>query len=1656
MYTMKKLALLFLMALFLAGAACLPMSRALASTYTVTTTVTTATSGNLHWAIEQANGNPGTDIIDFDIPTGEASSREVNGETIYYYYMTTTEAMPAITEAVMISGETQAENHPTHTNPYGPEIILDGGSAPGGHGLRIQTNNCLIKELGIQTFHESSGFYITGDNNTIYGCHIGVQVTGEADAMNRYGIYIYEGDQNVIGGSGSSQRNIISGNDYYGVYIEGTGGNYADSNQIIGNYIGTNRDGTRAVANGDYGIFMYDYARSCQIGGSGVGEGNVISGNSSHGIRMGAFGGGTYVYENDILGNKIGTTSNGATALPNGGNGIHIDYGAHDNNIGDGTAGGRNIISGNTANGIDIRNTGADNHTIRGNYIGVDVTGEAALGNGACGVGFLAAPDQPGPQNTTIEGNVISANDSGVVISANCENTEIYGNFIGTNKDGTVDRGNTKSGVTTSSHYTKIGNTSGGGNVISGNGWIGVDMNFGSSSNEVIGNKIGTNADGTAAIPNVLGGVEISGGGGHNLIGSTEISGRNIISGNTAVGVGIKGCSHNQILGNYIGTTANGESPLANQSQGVAIGPGTTESSTYNEIRNNVISGNASAGVYIYGSGASLMANHNRVLGNIIGLDKNGASDLGNAGHGVVIGDYSEYNIIGSKESSGRNIISKNGDGGIELAHSNCRYNQVLGNFIGTDISGTLDRGNTTTGVRMYIGASYNLIGSTESDGKNIISGNDSFGLSIQGTAGNICEHNQVFGNYIGTTSNGAGALGNGGTGIIICEYSQHNKIGDGTSAGRNVIAANVEEGISIYGTENGSNEVLANYIGTDKDGTLALNASNAFANTGKGIGLESDHNECFQNIISGNGESGIDISDDADYNQCMLNIIYGNAEDGVGIAENSNYNLVSENSIEANSLFGVAIDETSNYNQISENIISWSGFPGVWIIGSSEANQIGPGNTIAYNGLEETAAQLFHDFFLGYGFDLWPPGVMVMGDSAGGARTIYNTITQNSIYGNRDLGILLLDEGNQEIAAPTIASIAFNQATGTAEVAGTSGVGDTVELFNTNGPDPSGSGEGKVYLGSAEADGSGDWYIPLLSLTPYSTISATATDTSGNTSMFSVNKIAYLDVEGLLVRVDIPWETSNWPGGRVLTVECRVWEGTPIKTFNIYHSTDEGTTYPDTPNVATNESITPTDSIHYKYSWHIPFMNATSSMLKVIAWDQSSRYGTAESGWFAITTVPPELSISRPAADESIKGGEQKYPVTYAAASEVGFLPMTVRYSTNESVGWQLMTTAEDGDGVCPWDVPTVDSENCYISIEAEELSTGAVVRGLSGKFTIDSTSPEVVESTPADGDTDVARDTTIEITFSEEMDQSSVYGAFHLVKIEGMREMTGGSYTWEDSNTLKFTPPTDLWGDETVYALSVEALAKDLVGNALVEAYAASFTTTAERGERVPPQIQILVNGEGIQSGTPENPEHIDSPMTIEAIVTDNYQLDLNDEQEQAGVRMFWYREEVTPQEVTPQIIILSITEVHAKHEVTGDLEEGNYIISVEATDAAGNVSIEAVTGLTVDAGGATAFSIISYPGTFSPKKGEVATLAYMLSKHTDLTIYLYAPSGEIVWTRKFASGSMGGKAGYNAVAFDGKSDITGTTVGNGIYVGKLIGEGRQIGKLYIVVFD
>ena len=51
--------------------------------------------------------------------------------------------------------------------------------------------------------------------------------------------------------------------------------------------------------------------------------------------------------------------------------------------------------------------------------------------------------------------------------------------------------------------------------------------------------------------------------------------------------------------------------------------------------------------------------------------------------------------------------------------------NRIEGNFIGTDPTGTIDRGNTDDGVNVTNGASETVVGGTTPAARNVISGND-------------------------------------------------------------------------------------------------------------------------------------------------------------------------------------------------------------------------------------------------------------------------------------------------------------------------------------------------------------------------------------------------------------------------------------------------------------------------------------------------------------------------------------------------------------------------------------------------------------------------------------------------------------------------------------------------------------------------------------------------------------------------------------------------------------------------------------------------------------------------------------------------------------------------------------------------------------------
>jgi hypothetical protein len=224
------------------------------------------------------------------------------------------------------------------------------------------------------------------------------------------------------------------------------------------------------------------------------------------------------------------------------------------------------------------------------------------------------------------------------------------------------------------------------------------------------------------------------------------------------------------------------------------------------------------------GNGIRLNGNNNNVIqGNYIGTNITGTADLGNtSGFGGVFISVSSNNLIGGTTAAARNIISGNDGLGIWIGRGT--GNVVQGNYIGTDVTGTADLGNSS-GV-FIDSSSNNTIGGTLPGARNLISGNNSSGVSIgrSNAINPVSTGNLVQGNYIGTNANGTAALGNGSQGVDIQSNASNNTIGGTASDAGNTIAFNGSDGISV--ASGSSNAALSNPI---------------FSNAGLGIDLDPD-----------------------------------------------------------------------------------------------------------------------------------------------------------------------------------------------------------------------------------------------------------------------------------------------------------------------------------------------------------------------------------------------------------------------------------------------------------------------------------------------------------------------------------------------------------------------------------------------------------------------------------------------------------------------------------------------------------------------------------------------------------------------------------------------------------------------------------------------
>ena len=604
----------------------------LATTFLVTNTDDSG-AGSLRQVILDADAAAAAEpaTIDFQIGTG-------GPQTIFPL-----SALPGITNSVTIDGTSQPGLD--RTNPT-PMIEMVGVLCSGFdvNGLTISAGNSTVKGLVIKSYSGSGIELDTKGGDVVEGNYIGTDYTGAETMPNlSNGVSIEASPSDTIGGTTPAAHDIISGNHYDGVVIDG-----CIATVVQGNYIGLDSSGTQPLDNGGNGVTVND-STDVTIGGTETGAGNVITRSEKDGISIEFGTTGTLVQ-----GNIIGLDYTGTVFLSNFGNGVSVAN-SSETTIGGVTTAARNVISANGGDGIKISNFSADNEVL-GNFIGTDVSGSVHLANLGNGVEVTTLS-----VNTTIGGatpsarNLISGNQgSGIVLSLGSGmGNVVQGNFIGTDVSGTQALGNMLYGVlisqstanviggATPSTYNVISNEE---NVISDNHLAGIFILGNKATGNVVqGNLIGTDITGTRALGNHQEGVSIGSSTTNDTIGGTVLAARNLISGNLTNGITIagQGTSGNTVQGNFIGTDISGIHPLRNFLSGVFV-----QDASNNTIggdtasAGNLISGNGQDGVLITNSSAT----GNLIQSNLIGTDVTGTRvvdagghPLGNGGNGISI-----------------------------------------------------------------------------------------------------------------------------------------------------------------------------------------------------------------------------------------------------------------------------------------------------------------------------------------------------------------------------------------------------------------------------------------------------------------------------------------------------------------------------------------------------------------------------------------------------------------------------------------------------------------------------------------------------------------------------------------------------------------------------------------------------------------------------------------------------------------------------------------------------------------------------------------------------------------------------------------------------------------------------------------------------------
>ncbi|MEM8499380.1 MAG: LamG-like jellyroll fold domain-containing protein [Pseudomonadota bacterium] len=656
------------------------------------------------------------------------------------------------------------------------QAILD-ANANGG----ADTINFSIGAGGAQTITLASNLPVIADTVTLDATTQLGYVGTPLIEVNANGNFV--GFNLGAGSDGSEIRGLVINNaSLHGIQISGTSGGHT----IAGNYIGTSASGNADAGNGNYGVFLSDSSGNNVIGGLNVADRNVISGNDVRGVYLSSGD------SNSVFGNYIGIGADGTTALGNGNSGVTIS--SSNNTIGSTTPNAPNTIAHHTDDGVYVL-SGTGNE-ISANYIhsnadlGIDLSGAAVTLNDGL--------DVDGGSNNQQNFPIIhSVNTDGVSVIS------LSGTF---NSNANVDYR-----IEFFSNASADSSEHGEGEV-----YIGA-VNV---TTDVAGNA---NFDSTltaaVAVGRFISATATATSNGAGTLGDTSEFAKSVVARDYSTAVVTTASdiqdgvvtSLTDLINNKgsDGRISLREAILASNTTTNSGGP----DKIFFEIPESLVSGS-----HLISPGSDLPAIDDAVI-----IDGTTDSNFVSTPIIEITGTSAGSSVDGLRLESGsdgstvRGLVINQFDGDGLLIESDS--NLIAGNYVGTDVTGTIDQGNVNDGIKIQLGGSNNTIGGTSSADRNLVSGNNDDGIEITGSA----TSNIVYGNYIGTTVSGTDPLGNSKDGIEIDTNSVSSVIGGITAGQGNIIAYNLDNGVHVNNAAGDGHTIRGNSI---------------FSNTNLGIDL--------------------------------------------------------------------------------------------------------------------------------------------------------------------------------------------------------------------------------------------------------------------------------------------------------------------------------------------------------------------------------------------------------------------------------------------------------------------------------------------------------------------------------------------------------------------------------------------------------------------------------------------------------------------------------------------------------------------------------------------------------------------------------------------------------------------------------------------------